>query len=435
MSETETLLIVGSGLAGVTAAGALREGGFSGRLVLLGTEPETPYDRPPLSKSVLVHDEFETLVSEHLPQDIALRSPAQIALRPADWYVERKIELLLGRTAVRLDPAAHVVQTDGGEELRYDRLLLATGAGVRRLPGLERGPVPTLYLRTLRDALTLRNHLRPGRRVVLIGGGVIGMEVAASAVLRECDVTVVEVADRIMARALCRDISEHLETYHRSKGVKILLSISAESQSAMPASSAASGADLEPSSGGVRLQNGSVIPAELIVVGIGVLPNTQLAQSAGLTCGNGIKVDEYGRTSGPDIFAAGDAVEYPDVFLGRTIRSENWMHAQNQALAVARNMLGAHEPYYQVPHMWSDQYDLKIQTSGRCESGESVLRGERARNKFMLFHLSDGRLAGATGINEARDMKFAQRLIEARARIEPAKLSDPTFNLKKAASG
>jgi NADPH-dependent 2,4-dienoyl-CoA reductase/sulfur reductase-like enzyme len=420
MSVSETILVVGSGLAGVTAAGALREGGFAGRLILLGEEPEIPYDRPPLSKAVLVHDEFESLVSEHLPQDIALRSPQQIALRPVDWFAQHRIELLLGRTAVRLDPAAHAVELDGDETITYDRMLLTPGARVRRLAAMELGPVSCLYLRTLRDALELRKQLRPGRRVVLLGGGVIGMEVAASAVLRECDVSVVELSPRIMARALCPQISEHLDAYHRSKGVKILLGEVAERQSA--------------GTPGLQLRSGTVLPADLIVVGIGVVPNIELAREGGLQCEDGIVVDQFGATSDPDIFAAGDAVRYPDPFFGRPVRSENWMHAQNQSLAVAKNMLGAREPYRQVPHMWSDQYDLKIQTSGLCETAETVLRGELTRNKFMLFHLANGRVAGATGINEARDMKFAQRLIESQAAVDPAKLADPAVNLKKLAS-
>lgn len=422
MSKLETFIIIGAGLAGVTAAGALRDRGYGGRIILLGDEPELPYDRPPLSKSVLVHDEFEPLIAEHLPGDIALRSPQQIALRSPEWYTERRIELMLGRKVARLDPSAHLVQIQGGETLAYDRALLVPGSSVRRLPTIENGSVRVLYLRTLRDALELRRELRPGRRVVLLGGGVIGMEVAASAALRECAVSVVELAPRIMARALCPEVSEHLESYHRSKGVRILLGTSPERQTTS-------------GSPGVLLRDGTTLPADVIVVGVGVTPNVELAQSAGLRCENGIVVDELGKTSSADVFAAGDAVQYPDAFLGRRVRSENWMHAQNQALAVARAMLDDEEPYRQVPHMWSDQYDLKIQTSGRWEATEAVLRGDRARNKFMLLHVAGGRLAGATGVNETRDMKFAQRLIEESVPVDPAKLADPAFNLKKAASG
>jgi NADPH-dependent 2,4-dienoyl-CoA reductase/sulfur reductase-like enzyme len=287
-----------------------------------------------------------------------------------------------------------------GEVLGYDRLLLATGSSVRRFRAIEDGPVPCYYLRTLSDASNLRRQLIPKRRIVLLGGGVIGMEVAASAIARGCDV------------------SDYLEQYHRSKGVRILLSSQAMSQA-------------KEGSPGLLMKNGTVLPADAVVIGIGVVPNTELAVSGGLHCDDGIIVDEFGLTSDPDIFASGDAVRYPDAFFGRRLRAENWMHAQNQSVVVAKNMLGGREPYRQVPSMWSDQYDLKIQTSGSCETSETVTRGDRTRNKFMLVHVTDGRLVGATGINMARDMRHTQRLIESRARIDADKLSDPALNLSK----
>jgi len=418
----DTIVIVGSGLAGVTAAGTLREGGFTGRVVLVGAEPEMPYDRPPLSKSVLVHDEFEALVASHLPTDLALRAPDNIALRPDGWYEQRHIELRLGTRVTSIDGAAHRVLLADGSALDYSRLILVTGARPRRLPAIESGAVPVAYLRTLRDAVQLRRHLKPGARIVLLGGGVIGMEVAASAVLRECLVTVVELAARIMARALPAEISDYLASYHRAKGVELRLTTVARAQS-------------HGATPGLTLEDGSVLPADLLVVGIGVLPDTELAQASGLHCDDGIVVDAFGATSVPDIYAAGDAVRYPDEFFGRPTRSENWMHAQNQAIVVAKNVLGAQQRYAHVPHMWSDQYDLKIQVSGRYEAPTHVRRGDVARNKFMLLHLDSGRVVGATGINEARDMKYAQRLIEARTAVAPPQLADPLFNLKKASGG
>jgi 3-phenylpropionate/trans-cinnamate dioxygenase ferredoxin reductase component len=420
MPLPETILIVGAGLAGVTAAGTLRESGFAGRIVLIGEEPELPYDRPPLSKSVLVHDKLEQLVAAHLPSDIALRSPEGIALRPKNWYSEHRIDLMLGRRAVRLDVAAHMLELDGGERLTYDRVLLALGSSPRRLPAMESGPAKYAYLRTLGDALEIRNRLEPGRRIILLGGGVIGMEVAASAALRDCEVTVVELGPRIMARALCPPIAEHVANYHRAKGVRLRLDAHAVGQAAE-----------QP---GLRLKDGTVIPADLIVIGIGVTPNTEIAGIAGIACEDGILVDEFGATGAPDVYAAGDAVRYPDEFFGRRVRSENWMHAQNQSVVVAKNLLGAREPYRQVSHMWSDQYDLKIQVAGVADTPDSVLRGNLQSNKFLMFHLADGKIVGATSINEPRDMKFAQRLIESRTTIEVEKLKDPAFNLKKAAA-
>jgi 3-phenylpropionate/trans-cinnamate dioxygenase ferredoxin reductase component len=420
MSSTDTIVIVGSGLAGVTAAGTLRDAGFAGRVILVGAEPELPYDRPPLSKRVLVHDEYEALVASHLPTDLALRAPDNIALRPPGWYEQQRIELRLGVQVTTIDAAAHRVGLADGSSIDYARLILVPGARARRLPALENGPLPIAYLRTLRDAVRLRSQLKPGRRIVLLGGGVIGMEVAASAVLRECLVTVVELAARIMARALPEPVSDYIAAYHRAKGVTLHLGTAA-------------GGQAQGTAPGLALPDGSVLPADLLVIGIGVYPDTELARSAGLHCDDGIVVDAYGATSAPDIYAAGDAVRYPDEFLGRSVRSENWMHAQNQAIVVARNVVGGRQAYAQVPHMWSDQYDLKIQVSGRYDAAEHVRRGELARNKFMVLHLEDGRLVGATGINEPRDMKYAQRLIEARVAVDPAQLADPAFNLKKAA--
>jgi 3-phenylpropionate/trans-cinnamate dioxygenase ferredoxin reductase component len=420
MPLPETILIIGAGLAGVTAAGTLRESGFAGRIVLIGEEPELPYDRPPLSKSVLVHDKLEQLVAAHLPSDIALRSPEGIALRPKGWYSEHGIDLMLGRRAVRLDVAAHTVELDGGERLIYDRVLLALGSSPRRLPAMESGPATYAYLRTLGDALEIRSRLQPGSKIILLGGGVIGMEVAASAALRDCEVTVVELAPRIMARALCPPIAEHVANYHRAKGVRLLLDAHAVGQA--------------PEEPGLKLKDGTIIPADLIVIGIGVTPNTAIAGLAGVACEDGILVDEFGATEAPDVYASGDAVRYPDEFFGRRVRSENWMHAQNQSVVVAKNLLGSREPYRQVSHMWSDQYDLKIQVAGVADTQDSVLRGNLQSNKFLMFHLAGGKIVGATSINEPRDMKFAQRLIESRTTIDAEQLKDPAFNLKKAAA-
>jgi 3-phenylpropionate/trans-cinnamate dioxygenase ferredoxin reductase component len=373
-----------------------------------------------LSKSVLVHDEYEALIAAHMPGDIAIRAPENIALRPPAWYDSQHIELLRGARASKIDTAAHCIDVEGHGSLRYDRLILAPGARVRRLPAIEAGAAPHIYLRTLRDALMLRQQLRPGRRIALLGGGVIGMEVAASARLRDCDVTVLELAPRIMARALTPAISDHVAAYHLAQGVKLRLGVEVSG----PAGSG------EP---GLALRDGSSVAADLVVIGIGVVPNTELAAAAGLRCEDGIVVDEFGATSAADVYAAGDAVRYPDSFYQRTMRSENWMHAQNQAIVVARNALGAREAYRQTPFMWSDQYDLKIQVTGRHDTDQQVLRGDPAKHKFMLLHLDHERVVGASGINESRDIKYAQRLIEAQTIVEAGKLADPAFNLKKAA--
>ncbi len=420
MSSTDTIAIVGSGLGGVSAAGALREAGFAGRIVLVGDEPEVPYDRPPLSKAALVNDAFAAQLDAEMPHCCALQVPDSLALRPAGWFEAQRIELMLGCRATRIDAVAHTLDVEDHGTLAYQKLILVPGARVRRLPAIEAGATPHVYLRTLRDAAQLRKQLQPGKRVVLLGGGVIGMEVAASARQRGCEVTVVELAPRIMARALTAAISDHVAAYHQAKGVQLKLGVEVTGPAA---------------GGGLALRDGSVVPADLIVIGIGVVPNVELAQAAGLRCEDGIVVDDFGATSNADIYAAGDAVRYPDAFFARQMRSENWMHAQNQAIAAAKNALGANAPYRQTPYMWSDQYDLKIQVTGRIDTDQHVLRGDPAKNKFMHLHLAEGYVVGASGINEARDIMLAQRLIEARVHVDPAQLADPAFNLKKAAGG
>lgn len=400
-SATESIVIVGAGIAGVTAAGTLRDTGYTGKVTVLESEPMQPYDRPPLSKDVLVRDGAED----------------EVALRPPEWYSERHIDRAHGNRVESVDPGRHTVTLASGEVLSYDRLLLVTGARARRLPTLEAGRVRCLYLRTLSDSLRLRSHLTPGCRVALVGGGVIGMEVAASAVNRGCNVTVIEQAPRIMSRALCAFLSGHLANYHRGKGVNLHVGAAVASQTDSPH---------EP---GLALADGTIVPADLIVVGIGVVPNDELARAAGIACDDGIVVDEHGATSAADVFAAGDVARYPDAFCGRAVRGESWMHAQHQAAAVAKNMVGPQSPYRQVPYVWSDQYDLKIQVAGVPDGDRQVTRGNVGGNAFVVFHLRDQRIVGAVGVNSPRDIGIAQRLIEAGRVVDPDRLQDPAFKL------
>jgi NADPH-dependent 2,4-dienoyl-CoA reductase/sulfur reductase-like enzyme len=270
----------------------------------------------------------------------------------------------------------------------------------------------------LRDASLLREQLAPGRRILLIGGGVIGMELAASARQRDCEVVVLERAQRIMERALCPVLSDYLVSRHESEGVEVMTGVEAVCQST----------DVP----GVQLRDGRTIRGDAIVIGVGVAPNTELASEAGLFCEDGICVDAHGETSAPDVFAAGDVVSYPDSILGRRVRGENWMHAKSQAACVARGMVGAKTPYREVPHLWSDQFDLKIQVSGSYRGDRDILRGSLASKRFMIFHVKADHVVGASGVNQARDMKFATKLVDIRARVDAAQLADPNFDLKKA---
>lgn len=403
-SSSDSIVIVGGGVAGVTAAGALREAGYGGKVTLVECEPRNPYDRPPLSKEVLTREGAEN----------------EVALRTPEWYAERSIVLLQGGLVTALHPAEHAISFASGARLSYNQLLLVTGSRARRFLPLENARVPCMYLRTLADALELRAHLTAGRNVVLVGGGVIGMEVAASAIKRGCNVTVIEVAPRIMSRALCEAMSAHLTNYHRSKGVDLRAGASVVGQTT------------PPEHPGLKLDDNTVVPADVIVIGIGVLPNDELAKAAGIACDDGIVVDEYGATSAADIFAAGDVARYPDAFCGRRVRGESWMHAQHQAAAVARNMVAARLPYRQIPYVWSDQYDLKIQIAGLPTGEVQVTRGNVEANTFILFHLREGRIVGAIGLNSPRDIGITQRLIEARRTVSPEQLRDPSFKLMTA---
>ena len=394
------IAIIGASLAGDMAAATLRQEGYAGQILLIGDEPEVPYDRPPLSKEALVGDAPEN----------------RLYLRAESWYAEQGIELRLGAPVMAINPTAHTLQIGSGEPIKYEKLLITTGARASTLPGMETSPIPAYVVRTLEDARHLRAGLQPGVRVAIIGAGVIGMEVAASAATRGCQVTVVDFADRVMSRILPPDLSAYMAELHTSHGVTLLLD--------------AGSVSLTPT--GISTTKRGDLEADLIVIGIGVVPNTELATAAGLAVRDGVIVNEYCQTSDPDIYAAGDVTRYPNPFGPGDIRSENWKHAQNQAVTAARNMLGKHEAYAAVSGMWSDQYDVKLQTVGNIGTGTTTLRGEAKSRKFMLIYQNEaGVVLGALGINQAKDMRFAQGLVEKRASVDSALLADPKQDLRK----
>ncbi|GLR65702.1 aromatic hydrocarbons catabolism-related reductase [Acidocella aquatica] len=396
------IYIIGASLAGDMAAATLRQEGYAGPILLIGDEPEAPYDRPPLSKEALTGDAPES----------------RFYLRAESWYAEQGVELRLGTPVTAINPAARTLQIGSDEPIKYEKLLITTGARARTLPGMETSPVPAYVVRTLADARHLRAALQPGIRVAIVGAGVIGMEVAASASTRGCHVTVVDFAGRVMSRILPPELSAYMAELHTSHGVNLLLD--------------AGSVSLTPT--GISTTKRGDLQADLIVIGIGVVPNTELAAAAGLACRDGIIVDEYCQTSDPDIYAAGDVTRYPNPFGNGDIRSENWKHAQNQAITAARNMLGKHEAYGAVSTMWSDQYDVKLQTAGDIGTGIATLRGEANSRKFMLIYQNEaGVVIGALGINQAKDMRFAQILVEKRAAVNAALLADPKQDLRKLA--
>ena len=406
MASDRQFVIIGAGQAGGWTAKTLRDQGFDGRIVLLGDERYPPHERPPLSKQVLIGE----------------AEPEVTHLWPADQWAALGVDFRAGARVAKIDRAAREVETSRKERIPYERLMIATGARPRQVatPGTELKGV--FYLRYIGDALMIRERLVPGAKLVVIGGGWIGLEVAAAARKRGADVVVIEFAERLCARALSPDMSEAVLMLHRRHGVDVQLKQSV--------------ARFE-GEGTVKravLADGTTLDCSVAVIGIGVSPNFELAAEAGLDIENGIVVDEHGRTSDPDIYAAGDVTNHPNAFLGRRIRLESWENAQNQAIAAAKAMLDKAEPYAEIPWFWSDQYDANIQLVGLPERWDEIaVRGDVAAGNFIAFYLSGGKIVGAAGINTGRDVRFCRRLIQSGAAATAAQLSDPSVKLQSLA--
>ncbi|MGO7590809.1 NAD(P)/FAD-dependent oxidoreductase [Rhizobium leguminosarum] len=399
-------VILGAGECGARAAFALREKGFAGKITLVGAEPLPPYERPPLSKA------GSTDASD--PKFIAA----------AEKYIENGIRLLTGLEARDLDTASRTVTLSDGTVLSYDKLLLATGAAARSFPGAPQGSPHIHALRTHHDAAALRDAMKPGRHIAIIGGGFIGLELAATARLLGAEVTVIEGLERVLKRGVPEEIAHLLAERHRAEGVDIRCGVSIEALTA------------ENGKALIRLSTGEVIEADLVLVGIGARPNVEIAERAGLTIDNGIAVDTYLQTSAPDVFAAGDCCSFPlPIYGGRRVRLESWRNAQEQGTLAAANMLGLNEAVSAVPWFWSDQYDMTLQISGLAEGAATHQRRELGAGAFILFHLdAGGRLIAASGIGPgnavARDIRLAEMLIAARAHPDPAALAASDIKLK-----
>jgi NADPH-dependent 2,4-dienoyl-CoA reductase/sulfur reductase-like enzyme len=391
-------VIVGAGQTGAYAAVAMRGAGFDGRILLLGEEPHAPYERPPLSKSALT-DEPE---------------PVPGWFYPPEKYATLDIEIRLGVAATELDPGGHTLTLSDGSVLAFDRVLLATGGRARALP--VPGGEHALLLRTLEDARRIRPRLVPGARVVCIGAGVIGLETASSAHQRGCRVTVLEAAPGVMGRAMTPEMARWMERLHLSRGVALHLGCGVSA--------------IEP--GRVIAADGREYPADVVIAGVGMVRNTDLARAAGLEVDNGIVVDEFGRTGVSDIYAAGDVAAFWHPSLHRRLRLEAWKHAQNHGIAVGRAMAGVAEQYDDVPWYWTDQHGVTVQVAGLPhESAATILRGDDAATSFSAFHLDpNGRLVAATGINAARDVRAALTMIQKAMSPDPAKLADPAVRLQ-----
>jgi p-cumate 2,3-dioxygenase ferredoxin reductase subunit len=397
LSKTR-VVIVGAGQAGGRAAEALRAAGHTGPITLIGEEAHLPYERPQLSKAILLDSE-----------------PNPAFIRNANDWAELDVTLSTSSRAVVADAGRREIGLEDGKTFAFDQLLLATGTRPRRMPELETGPLPVSYLRCMEDALALRSALQPGKNVVLVGGGVIGLEVASAAVARGCHVTVLEKAATLLPQIGSLVLSRYAENLHTAKGVHIICGASVKSATADR----------------IELDDGTVIPADMVLVGIGVEASVDIARQLGLNSLHGIKVNTSGATDIDGVHAAGDVAEQWSRCHGRWMRLENWANAQNQAIATAKNMTGETNHYEAPPWFWTDQYNANIQIVGHPGGGDEIVRGDVANGRFTTLSLREGEVVGGIAVNAARDMSVLRRLVASRKAVRRDDLENPNFELKR----
>jgi 3-phenylpropionate/trans-cinnamate dioxygenase ferredoxin reductase subunit len=400
MSTERTFVIVGASLAGAKTAEALRKEGFDGRIVLLGDEAERPYERPPLSKDYLMGRSEKDKIYVH----------------PEGWYSEYQVDLRLHTRVTAVDAARHEVSTNRGEPIGYDKLLLATGSSPRRLTlrGADRHGV--FYLRGVEDCEALKSALQTATRLAVIGAGWIGLEVAAAARTLGVEVTVLERGELPLLRVLGRELAQVYADVHHAHGVDLRFGVQV-----------AEITDDGQRTTGVLLADGTQIDAELVVIGVGITPNTELAEAAGLTVHNGIQVDEHLCSSDPDIYAAGDVANAFHPSLHKHIREEHWASALNQPATAAQSMLGHDAVYDRVPYFYSDQYDLGMEYSGYVEPGdydEVVFRGDVGKREFVAFWVKDRIVLAGMNVNIWDLTSAIQTLVSAHREVDTAKLAD-----------
>jgi 3-phenylpropionate/trans-cinnamate dioxygenase ferredoxin reductase subunit len=410
MADAEQIVIVGASLAGATAAEELRNNGWTGGIVLIGSETRLPYERPPLSKGVLLGKDKTDVAQLHDQQ----------------WYDDNSIDLRLGTTVTGIDAAAHTVTLDDGSQLSYSKLLIATGSRVRRLdvPGADLAGIH--YLRTADDSQALTDAYAAKPRVVVVGAGWIGLEAASAARERGCEVTIVEPQSTALAAVLGEQVGALFADLHRQHGVSLKFGTGVE---------AFEGTDKGT---GVRTSNGEVIPADLVIVGVGVQPNTELAAEAGIEVatpdnGSGIVTGPDLRTSVEDVYAAGDVVRWEHPLLGRRVRVEHWQNAKDTGKSAAKAMLGQEVAHDAIPFFFTDQYDLGMEYAGDVPRGTSyqvVLRGDLASGAYLAFWLGDDRrLLAGMHVNTWGAIDAVQDLIRSQKQLDPGRLADSSIDL------
>ncbi|MEL7546311.1 MAG: FAD-dependent oxidoreductase [Pseudomonadota bacterium] len=407
LSSANQIVIVGAGQAAAQACASLRQFGFDGAITVVGDEQHLPYQRPPLSKAYMKGD----LAEERL------------YFKPADWYANQNISCLLGVSVEEIDRAARTVRLSDGQSLSYDVLIFATGSRPRQIPISGADLDGVFDLRSLTDVDEIKPHMETGKRLVIIGAGYIGLEAAAVARQLGLEVTVLEMADRVLARVTSPVMSAFYEAEHRRQGADIL-----------------TGARVAAIQGseevtGVQLDSGDVIDADIVLIGIGIIPNIELAKAAGIGCSDGILVDRDARTSDPRIFAAGDCAKRPLIHYGKDGRLESVHNAIEQGKLAAAAIMQKPRPMEDCPWFWSDQYDLKLQIAGLSNGYDQfVVRGDPESRKFAVFYLLDGRLIAVDAVNSGPEFLASKKLIISGARLAPETLEDTTQSMKEIAA-
>ncbi len=408
MAEKQSYVIVGAGIAGGTAAETLRKQGFDGEVHLVGAEPHRPYDRPPLSKEFLS----------------GAKEEEKLFFKTEDFYAEQSIELHLGTEAKALDASSKTLILATGASLRYDKLLLATGSRVKTLPIPGSDLEGVHYLRTIDDSRAIAQAMNGASRAVIVGAGFIGSEVAAVCKTAGLEVIVLEIQPQPMAHILGEEMGVIYANLHTSRGIDLRLR---EGISEIRGNTRAEQ---------VVTDQGNSIDCDFVVIGVGISPDTSIAESAGLGVDSGVLVNEFCQTSHPDIYAAGDVTNWYHPGLGHRLRVEHWDNALNQGAAAAKSMLAVPEPYSPTLYFWSDQYDLNIQYLGHATEWDKIaVRGDPAEEKFTAFYLKDGSIHGALVVNNFRDIRPTRTLIGQKTPVDASSLSDESTNLKQLARG
>ena len=399
----KNLVIVGGGQSAAQCVLTLKRNDFKNKITLISEEKHIPYQRPPLSK-------------EYLSDEVALE---RVYMKSKEFYDQNNVEIISSTKVIAIDRSKKSLTLSNTENLQYENLVLATGSRVRKLE-VEGSHLSNInYLRTIEEADQLKKYFKLGKKLVVIGAGYIGLEVAAAAIKKGLGVTVIEMADRVMNRTVDPIISKYFDSLHRSKGAEIILNAALERFEGRK--------EVEK----VICSNGKILEADGVVVGVGIIPNQEIAKSAGLNCNNGIVVDEFGRTEDPFIFACGDCTNHPNPSLNKNLRLESVHNALEQAKTVAFSLIGKPEKYDQIPWFWSDQYEEKLQIVGLSgDHDEIVTRGSMAEGNFMLFFLKKGELIAINSVNNPKEFLISKKLVANKLKISSDVLCDQSTDLK-----